>query len=227
MRPMRFSPIRCAALLASSWLAVSLTGCVESSFAKGPDYNQQFCVERDLRRKPDAYTAETARLAFDEECRIGGLDACSALGVMNEVGVGVPVNPKRALTLYARACRGGNVRGCTNLAAARVEGIGWPRDPLFAARVLGPACDHDDPRACLYLARLHDDGEGTSRDPALAARLFKVACDGEEMAACVALAEHHANEGDFAASTEFYSKACSLGDEGACRKTTMPLISSR
>jgi TPR repeat protein len=205
---------------------LSLSGCMEASFGESsPGYDEQACVERGLRRHPDPLTVKTARVVFEDDCNRGSPEACSALGVMNEIGVGVPMNQKRAVALYERACQTGNVRGCTNLAVARIEGIGGERSVLFGARVLGPACDHGDAWACLHLARLHEEGQGTSRDPALAARLFSLACNGEEASACVAMAERKASAGQFTTSSDFYSKACSLGDQNACGHVAMPIVS--
>jgi TPR repeat protein len=227
MRAVRSSEAGGAAALAS-WLAVSVTGCLgSSSRAVAPHFDEQACLEQALRRDPDVRTLETAPVAFEKACSEGHPEACSALGVMNEMGVGVPANPVRAVALYDRACRSGNVHGCTNLAVARIEGIGGPSDVRLAARLLEPACDRGDARACLYLARLHDVGQGTSQDHALAAWLFEVACDGEEASACVARAESLANAGQRSLASEFYDKACSLGDARACAYDASHVAASR
>ena len=227
MRVVRCSEAGGAAVLASSWLAVSVTGCIgSSSRAAALHYDEQACLEQALRRDPDLRTLEKALVAFGEACSEGHPEACSALGVMNEIGVGVPANPARAVALYDRACRSGNVHGCTNLAVARIEGIGGPRDVRLAARLLEPSCDRGDARACLYLARLHDIGEGTSQDHALAGWLFEVACDGEEASACIARAESLANAGRRDQASEFYDKACSLGDVRACARDASHFVSS-
>jgi TPR repeat protein len=76
-----------------------------------PIHDEQSCVERALRRNPDPAAVDAARVAFGEECDAGHADACSALGVMNELGVGRPADPSRAVALYARACDFGNVHG--------------------------------------------------------------------------------------------------------------------
>src|SRR5579859_2854818 len=158
-------------VIASSCLALSASGCAESGMRRSTTgFDAQTCVEQALRRNPDPETLETARVTFETECGKGVPAACSMLGVMNEIGVGLPVNPRRAIALYDLACRTGNEQACTNQAVAQVEGIGGPREVLLGARVLEPACDHGDARACLHLARLHEDGQVPSRDPALTAR---------------------------------------------------------
>jgi len=220
MRDVRHSGVRgvpVIARLACLATAVFAAGCMGPPFgAPIPIYDEQSCVERALRRNPDPAAVDAARVAFGEECDAGHADACSALGVMNERGVGGPADPSRAVALYARACDFGNVHGCTNLAVARIEGISGAREVRFAARLLDPACDLGEPRACLYLARLYDAGDGRSRDRALAAHLFEVACDGDEPSACVARADHLAQAGRRAGALKFYGKACPLGDDRAC-----------
>jgi TPR repeat protein len=215
MRDVRVSDV--AGGFACAWLVLTLAGCAGPPFGPPkPVYDEQGCVENALRREPDPAAVAAARVTFGEKCDAGHADACSALGVMNELGVGGAIDPERAIALYARACDFGNVHGCTNLAVARLEGSGGPRAARFAARILEPACDLGEARACLYLARLHEAGDGTSRDDALAARLFEVACDGEEAPACVARAERLARAGRPAGASAFYGKACSLGDARAC-----------
>src|ERR1019366_6162945 len=138
MSAIRFSFVPGAAAAAASLFAVlSLSGCMEASFGESsPGYDEQACVERGLRRHPDPLTVKTARVVFEDDCNRGSPEACSALGVMNEIGVGVPMNQKRAVALYERACQTGNVRGCTNLAVARIEGIGGDRSIVFGGGVL-------------------------------------------------------------------------------------------
>jgi TPR repeat protein len=206
------------ALLAVSWSTLVLvTGCATSSFGgAAPGYDQQACLERALRRAPDAETVARASKAFMAECREGGAEACSALGVMNEIGVGVPVNAAHSVALYERACAAGNSRGCANLGVARVEGMGGPRDVVAGARLLEPACDRGDARACLHLARLHRTGAGVSNDPVLAAQLFGRACTGEEPSACVALGDIRARADNPGAAAALYGEACALGDATGC-----------
>jgi TPR repeat protein len=219
MRTDRLALVRLALLTLSSSILVSVTGCAASSFGgAAPGYDQQACLERALRRAPDPETVARASKAFKVECREGGAEACSALGVMNEIGVGVPADAGHAVVLYQRACDAGNARGCANLGVARIEGIGGPRDVAAGARLLGPACDHGDARACVNLAGLRVSGDGVSKDPTLAAKLFEIACRGDEPAACIALADIRATLGYASVAAELYGKACGLGDAVGCKR---------
>ncbi|HEX3772129.1 MAG TPA: hypothetical protein VHV30_14735, partial [Polyangiaceae bacterium] len=101
-------------------IASILSGCMGPSFA-GPD--QQACVERSLRRTHDTLAVAAARFQFEQGCHEGDAEACSALGVIYEVGAGAPANAARAVALYEHACDAGSVRGCANLGVARAYGL--------------------------------------------------------------------------------------------------------
>jgi uncharacterized protein len=217
MRHFSFAIVRLALVAIPPIVMLSVTGCATSSFGgAAPGYDQQACLERALRRAPDADNVARATAAFKLECREGGAEACSALGVMYEIGVGVAANPGRAVALYERACNAGNVRGCANLGVALIEGLGGTQDVAAGARLLEPACAHGDAGACVNLARLYVSGDGVSKDPIRANQLFEIACRGEEATACVALAEIRATAGYADVAAELYGKACGLGDPIAC-----------
>jgi TPR repeat protein len=199
-------------LVALSSCLVLAAGCATSS----PHYDEQGCVEHALRSGPDPDAVTAARMAFERSCGQGRPEACSALGVVYEIGLGVPADPARAVELYDFACRSGNLHGCTNLAVARVQGIGGPRDEHAGAAVLATSCNRGDARACLYLARLHDAGDAPPAERAMVARLLEFACDGQEATACVARAESLARAGRYGDAFAYYGKACSLGDARAC-----------
>jgi TPR repeat protein len=204
-------------IVLSSCLFLSAIGCVDSAFGgAAAGYDQQACVETALRRSPNPSTVKAARLTFTEECARGGPEACSALGVMNEVGAGAPANPERAAALYERSCKAGNVRGCANLGSARVEGLGGHLDVVLGLRLLVASCDAGDARGCLNLAELHASGKGASRDALLAGRLFAFACDHEEVTACAALARSNEDSGQLAEASELFGKACAMGDPISC-----------
>jgi len=207
--------------LAVSVSFMLLTGCA-SAFRSGSGFHEQGCVERALRRTTDADAIAHARDAFTLECARGGAEACSALGVMNEVGVGVPVNALAAVALYERACRAGNQRACTNLGVALAEGTGGSRDTVAGARLLERACDAGDPLACVHLASMREVGVGVSKDAVLAAQLFALACDGGEGNACLALGDIRASEGQSDGATELYRTGCVHGSADACGRLDAP-----
>jgi TPR repeat protein len=208
--------------IVSSCVALCLAGCEEPSFGPaGFDgrFDRQACLEQALRRNPDPTMVETARATMETECHQGSPAACSAFGVMYEVGAGVPTNTKRAVALYEFACRAGNDLGCTNLAVARIDGIGGPPDVALAARLLAPACGRGNARACRYLADLH-------ADPAAEGHLLQVACDGGEALACAELATRDGRDGYAEGATVYDRRACALGDSSACVRLEPRMASS-
>jgi TPR repeat protein len=212
-----FPAIPFALVVVSASFVLSITGCV-SSFANASGYDEQACVERSLRRTPDPETIGQARQQLSEECRRGGAEACSVLGVIHELGLGVPANAARAVALYERACHDGNRRGCANLGIARAEGIGGPVDLRAAAQLLEPACAEGDARGCARLAAMRESGAGVSKDLRLAAPLFDLACSGEEASACVSLGDLRMQARQFDSAMVSYGEGCLHGDEAACAR---------
>jgi TPR repeat protein len=100
-----------------------LTGCGSADLfppafeAGGMRYDAQTCVEHALRNAPDPEGVREATVAFADACNGGEAAACSALGVMYELGRGVAVDERRARQLYGIACDAHNARACANLAA--------------------------------------------------------------------------------------------------------------
>jgi TPR repeat protein len=106
--------------LALAGLVALATGCTSELFANpveadGASYDAQACVENALRRSPDAESVRLAAVAFTESCRDGESAACSALGVMYELGLRFSADTNRAHDLYASACEAHNHRACSNL----------------------------------------------------------------------------------------------------------------
>ena len=52
---------------------------------------------------------------FRQACDGGNILGCANLGVMYELGTGVPKDRNRAARLYRKACDGGNSEACENL----------------------------------------------------------------------------------------------------------------
>jgi TPR repeat protein len=107
-----------------SFVALALvTGCGSVDLFQAPvgsgktRYDAQECVEHGLRYAPDPEGVREATVAFADACQEGEAAACSALGVMYELGRGFAVDTARARELYGAACSAHNARGCANLAA--------------------------------------------------------------------------------------------------------------
>ena len=122
------------ALFALSTSILALTaGCAASFGGALPGYDQQACAERALRRGPDRYTVADAVRAFKTDCHEGGAEACSALGVMNELGIGVPQNAAEGFPQGMAARDGLPARGCRRRVRSPAAASGRP------ATMLNPA----------------------------------------------------------------------------------------
>jgi TPR repeat protein len=152
-------------------------------------YEAQDCVENALRNQPDPEAVREAALAFTTACRGGEAASCSVLGVMYELGRGVPLSASRALALYERACDAHNPRACGNLGDLLLSDRAGVRDPARAVFLLRSACDAEQGRACERLGRAYRDGDGEPQDAGRAAALFDAACSDGYAPACAAVAD--------------------------------------
>ena len=200
------------AALASALLAA----CAPARSPGSPEaYDHQTCVENALRNKPDPALLAEAAVELGQGCRFTDTASCSMLGVMYELGRGVPLDVRRARSLYQQSCDGGNARACGNLGALvlREPSLGAPERAL---ELLRSACDAVDARACATLGAAHLEGGAAPASPAEARRLLELACDRGEPSGCVALALGLARSGDEARADTLLARACARGHAEGC-----------
>jgi TPR repeat protein len=103
--------------LAAALVCACAPGGAAGTVATGPgaEFDAQGCAEDAMRRSPDPEVMPDAAVGFSRWCALGDAPACSMLGVMHELGLGVRRSRERARSLYRRACDGGNARACGNL----------------------------------------------------------------------------------------------------------------
>lgn len=208
--------------LAMVSLLVVGAGCHRSFGGAKSGYDQQACLERALRRNPSSALVADGAKQFGDSCRDGELESCSALGVMHELGLGVPRDMFRALALYRRACDGGNAHACINVgtALAKIEGEG--RDTVTAAAIFKDACEKGNQEACTRLAGLYLVGDGVSLQPITASRLLNGACDRGNPTACLELGKAAQDRKDTKMADTLFEKACFGGDIEACARLGAP-----
>jgi TPR repeat protein len=119
---MAMSLVRIACFVLTTSTALFASGCSDGLFDRpvnvdGTSYDAQGCAEHALRNHPDPQAVRASAVAFTRACDDGEAAACSALGVIYEVGLGVAPDPSRAQFLYEAACTAHNRRGCMNLRA--------------------------------------------------------------------------------------------------------------
>jgi len=116
----------------------------------------------------------------------GDLRATVSLGLMTEVGRGVPASMTEALRLYQKAANAGSPDAKINLAVALFEGVGIEKDTERAVALLNEAADLGSAIATFNLGVLAR--EGNAGDPSDALGYFQRAIKAGEPRAYVASA---------------------------------------
>jgi uncharacterized protein len=204
--------------------AVPLSGCGASMFDAADGYNRQSCVEDAMRERPNANLAAAAAPELELGCRAGDAAACSALGVIYELGLGRDKDRSMARALYLKACTANNKRGCVNAAildlvdSRSASATGHAREMLFSA------CEAGEPSGCTAMGARLASGDGVPRDLEQARRMFQKGCDAGSAAACFGLAEldRDTEPKQEAALMELYVKACVAGHQPACKRIAAP-----
>jgi TPR repeat protein len=191
------------------------TGCQRALEAESP-YDHQSCVETSLRRNAKGLGTDVAPTRFEASCRSGDMGACSALGLLHEMGVGVRADAKSAAKYYLLACEGGNTRACLNLGDLLVKNEGEGHDPVSASLIFRDQCERGAQDACTRLGSLYLVGDGLPLQPITAERLFTGACASGRSEACVRLAELASSRNDVQLADRMYGRACVSGDLDAC-----------
>jgi len=204
-----------------------LGGCVRAFGDAGSHYDEQACIENALRRHPSVELTVAAARKFSAACRDDEAASCSALGVMYELGEGVPRDAARALVLYEKACADDNERSCVNLGAALSRGVGTTQDEHRAGLLLSKACDAGEMLGCAILgqALLERIPRGPT-DFARGRSLLERACAARERAACADLGDLLSDLHRHDEALRAYAQACLAGDDAACRRMNPPLTRS-
>jgi TPR repeat protein len=215
--------LRVPRALAALALLLSCSGC-SGAFAAGPParFDRRSCAEDALHRHPDPALAREARMLSSASCQKGDAAACSMLGVIHELGLGVPKDRSRARALYQGACSARYQRACGNLGELLLgdPAVGdklpgsRPVDPIALLRA---ACDAGSGRHCGVLGRAYATGTGVARALQAAASFSELACGRGDAASCVRLVDLGT---DRARRTALLTMACMGGDEDGCAGLT-------
>lgn len=111
------------------------------------------------------------------------------LGLLYQIGLGVPVRPRSAVYWFSKAAQQGEIGSQYRLADAYQRGYGAPHTPELAVQgFLGLAEQHYAP-AQYRLALAYAAGTGVARDPVAAVAWLKRAADGGHTDAARQLAQ--------------------------------------
>ncbi len=132
----------------------------------------------DARR---AYAAGNYKRAYDlwmPLARAGDADAAFRLGLLADLGEGMPENAEAAYRWYWSAAQAGHPEAEFNVAVMHDSGRGTAHDVAAAAAWYGRAAARGNHRAQYNLALLYNDGDGVPRNPTVARAWFRLAASG-------------------------------------------------
>lgn len=137
------------------------------------------------------------------------------LGLMNERGLGVPVDFPAALDWYKKAADLGYVQSFSNLGMMYDDGLGIEEDDQAAIYWYSRGAEHGDASALSNLGSMYELGEGVEKDESKAARLYCAAAEQgapEALRSCGVMYEHGkgVSQNDEKA-VEYYTLASALG----------------
>jgi TPR repeat protein len=133
--------------------------------------------DRDARRAFDAGRFDEARHLWMARAAAGDAEAALNLGLLYDLGRGVPQNSLMAFSWYLQAAEAGLAQAAFNVAVMLDSGA-VPRDGAEAALWYARAAAAGYHRAQYALAQLYAAGDGVPRNPATAEAWCRAAARG-------------------------------------------------
>lgn len=151
----------------------------------------------------------------------GDAEAQLAIGIMYDLGQGVPQNFTEALKWYTRAANQGNAIARNNLGIMYVEGKGVAQNFVEAARWITMAANQDYAKAQMNLGFLYGDGNGVPRNPVYAIFWLRKAAEQGDSAAETALGNVYSKGNlvnwDYIEAYKWFTLAAAQGDNEAVK----------
>lgn len=141
------------------------------------------------QRAYDQRRFKEARRIWAPLAEAGDAEAQISLGLLFDLGQGVPQDPATAYTWYRRAAEAGLSPAQFNVAVMLDSGVVGPRNAVEAAAWYAKAAVQGHHRAQYNLAQLYSSGDGVPRSIARAKAWYRVAAEGGLTAAADKLAE--------------------------------------
>ncbi len=117
----------------------------------------------------------TAYRAWLRSAQAGDASAMSAVGMLYDIGHGVPQDYTKALSWYRRAANAGNVSAMFNVGAMFDNGRGTPVNRPEAIKWFSMAAERGHGRAAYDLGIIYRDGDGVPRGRSAAIDFFRLA----------------------------------------------------
>ena len=138
-------------------------------------------AEKDpLERSLNAYYAGDYKIAYNLTAPLAGQGnpaALNLLGMMYELGKGVPQDPARSVVYYRKAAEKGDVYAQFNLAVSYDTGFGIPMNFRQAVKWYRRAADQGADFAQYNLATMYEEGNGVEQDFPQAAYWYRQAAE--------------------------------------------------
>jgi hypothetical protein len=134
--------------------------------------------DRDARRALDAGRFDEARHLLLPLAAAGDAEAALNLGLLYDLGRGVPQDSSTAYRWYRQAAEAGLAQAAFNVAVMLDSGVDVPRDGTEAALWYARAAAGGHNRAQYALAQLYAAGDGVPRNLATAEAWYRAAARG-------------------------------------------------
>lgn len=197
----------------------------EAPTACAPD-DAAACRElAEVARIADPVDASASVAYGQRACANGDGQACSALGLRYEDGLGIADDDAKALELFDHACALGAGTGCFHAGLMYGTGHGVARDDreaqawyARAEAAWSPGCTDAETTWCTKLGLLNEQGFGVPKDRVKALALYDRACAGAHPDGCVSAAALRLAEPDGDAGTAIAAirTACDAGYAQGC-----------
>lgn len=138
------------------------------------------------------YAEQGGKGLLDRACDENDYRSCFVAGLLNEFGIGTPVDSQSAIEHWEKACDGGWGQACGYLGDAYLLGHFAPEEPETAAHYFTQACTLRYLPGCTTLGQMYQRGHGVPQDPERGLRLIGDACDAGLEPACAALSPENA-----------------------------------
>jgi TPR repeat protein len=159
---------------------------------------------------------------FTRACDGGDPLGCANLASFTWDGEGVPRDPKKAAVYAEKACRGGDAFGCGTLGSLWAQGELGKKDPAKAFAYFDKACTGGSASGCNQVGMAYAAGEGVKKDLEKAMGIWAKACKERNAAACANLGRAFKAKGDDDNARKASTRACTLGDDEACKEKGLP-----
>ncbi|MFQ2906484.1 hypothetical protein ACK3YP_04560 [Aeromonas allosaccharophila] len=167
----------------------------------------------------DTNNIQQALRWYEKAVNAGNSDAMNNLGVMHQLGDGVPQSFENARRLYEKSAHLDNARAMINLSEMYKLGHGVPQDNNKMMALLKRAASLGCANGMAMLGLAYENGEVVEKNLKLAREYYEKASNENHSGALVNLAHMYKDgagcEKNIEKARSLYEKAANLGDPGA------------